>query len=267
MDSIGQGLEKKLGLKQAGLGIFILRSLLMVVGVCGCAHSIDFRSNHFASPVVSDKQWGGHAAAVGGGVTRVTLSNDTTTNPPTRDKVSINEDVNVTDFLLLNLVSFDASLNVLNGVDLFVDGVYSGVRYQFLNAGAGNDLWVGALHGGYANYTKTTTQSSSASSEVKTMAEVTSSQAGLSLGYKFANVVPYFSYILEEHSVSSKVQNSYGSFGPYIDGGKHYYYSLGFSSFEPGLKYAVEISLIDIYWQRSEHRQQTSSAFKLGYQW
>lgn len=244
---------------------FLLASLIGLL-LSACSHTVDFRANHFAVPVVADEQWGGQTALVGTGVTKVTLVNDVTTDPPQRNSVRINEDVNIVDLTGLNLLSFDFGLHVWRGIELFVEGSYLGARYQFLNHGKGENVWVGAVQGSYASRgQKTSATNSGVTSSAES--EITSTQAGISLGYKLHRVVPYFSYVHEAHEVSTKVINGNGSYGPYADNGTHGYYSLGLSSHERGFHYAIEYSLIDISWVRGDRSSQNALGLKMGYAW
>lgn len=242
--------------------LFLVLPLLLTA----CTHTINFRASHFATPVVADKQWGGHIAAVGSGVTKVTVVNDVTTNPPARTSVDVNKDASVADMLGVTFFSLDASLHIWNGTEIYLDGPLLGFRYQFLNHGAGENVWVGALQGAYAQRT-VSTSSTNSNIESKADSKVTTSQAGISLGYKVSQIVPYFSFIYEAHEVTTNVTNGNGSFGPYPDKGNHQYYSLGLSSYERGFTYAVEYNMITISWDRSENAYQNAVGAKLGYAW
>ncbi len=246
-----------------------MRSLwlgLLLLSSVSCTHTIDFRTSHFASPVVGDEQWSGHLAAVGSGVTKITVVNDIETNPPTRSALEVNKDVNVADLIGASNVSADFSLNVWREFDIFLDGSLAGIRYQFLNHGKQDRVWVGALHGAFAQRT-TSTSSTKSGIESKAESKVTTSQAGISLGYKFAAVVPYFSYILESHEVSTNVTNGGGKFGPFEDKGTHYNYSIGLSSHHRGISYAIEYNMIEISWDRAERAYQNSAGAKIGFAW
>lgn len=241
----------------------LVLSLLLLTS---CTHTINFRASHFATPVVAEQQWSGHVAGVGSGVTKITVVNDITTNPPLRNSVEINKDTDVADMLGISYLSLDASLHIWNGTEIYLDGSLVGLRYQFLNHGKGEGLWVGALQGAFGERS-VSTSSTSSGIESKADSKVTTSQAGISLGYKVKQVVPYFSYIYEAHEVSTKVVNGGGSFGPYADKGNHQYYSLGISSHERGFTYAVEYNLIAISWENSESTSQSTVGAKLGYAW
>lgn len=241
---------------------FLGLSFLLV----SCTHTIDFRTTHFASPVVGEKQWSGHVAAVGSGVTKVTVVNDIASNPPARNSVEINKNVSVADMMGLNNLSLDASLNVWQGLDLFLDGSLGGFRYQFLNHGAADQVWVGAVHGAYASRT-VSTSSTTSGVESKAESNVLTTQAGISLGYKVHFVVPYISYIHEAHEVSTTVTNGSGTFGSFPDKGTHQYYSVGLASHQRGLSFALEYNMIDISWDRAEKSYQNSAGAKIGFSW
>lgn len=231
-----------------------------------CSHTIDFRASHFAVPVTEEQAWSGHAAAVATGVTKITVVNDMTSNPPGRTGTTVNKDVNVTDLLGVSNISVDASLHVWRGLELFLDGSLAGARFQFLNHGAKDHVWVGAVHGAYAERTSSSSSTSSGV-ESKASCKVKTSQAGISVGYKFNAIVPYFAYIHEAHEVSTTVTNGHGSFGPYPDLGAHDYYSIGLTSHGRGLRYAIEYSMIQIDWDRSDRAYQNAVGAKVGFAW
>lgn len=217
-------------------------------------------------PVIAERQWGGHVAAVGTGLTKVTLINDIESNPPARTTLKVNEDVNVGDVLLINNLGLDAGLSVWQGVELFLDGSMGGFRWQFLNHGANENVWVGAIHGAYGERTASTSSTNSGV-ESKATSKVKTSQAGISLGYKFRALVPYFSYIHEAAEVSTDVTNGAGHFGAYADNGTHENYSLGLSSFHQGFRYAIEYNVIHISWDRAARAYQNAAGVKLGFSW
>ncbi|WP_415061853.1 hypothetical protein [Bdellovibrio sp.] len=236
----------------------------LLILLSACSHTINFRASHFAAPVVSEKQWGGHVALVGTAVTKVTVVNDITSNPPSRNTLTINEDVDAADLLLVRNIGLDASLSLYRGLDLYLDNSLLGVRFQFLNHGAGPNNWVASLLGSYGERETSTTQDPGGTAKSK----VISSQAGISLGYTLEYIVPYFSYIHEAHEVTTDVTNNSGNFGPYKDKGTHQYYSIGIASHGKGLVYGVEYSRLNISWDRSSKAEpQDALGMKLGFAW
>lgn len=147
------------------------------------------------------------------------------------------------------------------------DQLSIGARFQFLNHGAGPDTWVASIQGAIGQREdSTTTGNSSSTSEAKSKIKTT--QAGISLGYKLAHIVPYISYIHESHEVKTDVTNSHGSFGPYDDKGTHQYYSIGVASHGRGLTYGIEYNRINIDWERAEStKPQDALGLKLGFAW
>ncbi|UXR64592.1 hypothetical protein EZJ49_16130 [Bdellovibrio bacteriovorus] len=244
---------------------------LSLLSLSACSHSISLRASHFNMPVVVNEQWQGHAAIVMASETRVTLVNDINANPPLRDKVLINNDVDASDFVAgANNVGFDASLSVFKGLELYVENFLWGARFQFLNHGTQNRVWVGSIMGAYGTKSETTTDEFSVGSnttDAKAKSDITTSQAGISLGYKYEYVVPYFSYIYEAHNVKTNITSTNGTFGPYKDDGIHGYYSLGLSTHQKGFRAAIEYSHIDIKWDRSDRETQEAFGLKLGYAW
>ena len=232
-----------------------------------CSHTIEFRASHFATPVVSASPWQGQVSLVSAGYTKVSVINDITVSPPSRSAPRINESISPSDLLLVGVLGVDLSLSVLSGLDFYIENSLFGIRYQILNSGDHENVWVGAIHGAYGEKQKTT---STLQSNIESSAEskVISSQAGVSLGYRFSRIVPYFSYIHELNQVSTAVKNAGGTFGPYDDEGKHSYYSFGVSSPpERGLSYAIEYNMIDISWDRAERAYQNAIGVRLGYRW
>nr|WP_295905387.1 hypothetical protein [uncultured Bdellovibrio sp.] len=239
----------------------------LLVLVSGCSHTINFRASHFAVPVTGENQWSGHIAGVGSAVTKITVVNDITSNPPTRSSLKVNEDVDVGDLMMINNIGVDASLTVFKATDITLDNSLFGLRYQFLNHGAGPQNWVASIQGAYGERTTSKSQDSG-SSESKAESKVKTAQAGLSLGYKLEKIVPYISYIYESNEVKTDVTNPHGSFGPYNDKGIHQYYSIGLTSYGKGIVYGIEYSRLSIDWDRANNIEgQDAMAVKLGFAW
>ena len=164
----------------------------------------------------------------------------------------------------LGHLGVDAHLAVFQATEVFMDSNLLGLRYQFLNHGAEADTWVASLHGAFSNNRSVETSNSSG---VHTKSEVTTSQVGVSLGYKTQGIVPYFSYIYETHEVSTAVTNTAGNFGPYKDNGVHQYYVLGLSNYGKGFSFGVEYNHLQIKWDRASELPQDTLAFKFGGAW
>lgn len=249
-------------MKYLGL-IFLLGTL------SACTHTIKFRASHFAVPITGERQWNGKAAIVGSSVTKVTLVNDITTNPPVRNTIRINDNLDVEDVAfagIFDAVGFDASLSIINSVDAYLDNTLLGLRWQFLNHGNNSDAWVASIQGAMGNRDSTDSYSSSGN-EASAKSKIKTTQAGLSLGHKFGTVAPYISYIHENHSVSTSVDNNSGSYN-YDDSGVHTYYSLGVTSTAPtGFTFAVEYSHILIDWDRADLAKQDALAARVGFAW
>jgi hypothetical protein len=240
--------------------------LLPLLVLSACTHTINLRANHFATPIVGDNQWSGHVAMVGTASTSVTVINDITSNPPSRTTLVINKDITAADLFLINNLGIDASLSVAKSLELYVDSSLLGLRWQLLNHGASTDAWAMAVQGGLGSSSKTTAEGtnpvSSATSKVST------TQAGLSIGYKTAQVVPYISYVHETYEIATSVTNSGGSFGPYTDKGAHDYYSVGISTHGKGFRGAIEYSMININWDRAtQQNYQNAVGVKVGGAW
>lgn len=231
-----------------------------------CTHTIEFRTSHFASPVTGENQWNGQIAGVASATTKVTVINDITANPPTRNSVEVNKSVDVGDVFLVNNIGFDASLSILRSLDIYVDSSLYGLRWQFLNHGSDVDVWVGAIQGAYGERSDSTSNSDSGVTS-KADSKIKTTQAGISLGYKLASIVPYVSYIQENNEISTSVTNGGGNFGPYVDKGSHRNFSVGLSSHGRGILYAIEYNMINITWERAEDAYQNAAGLKLGFAW
>ncbi|WP_413560189.1 hypothetical protein [Bdellovibrio sp. HCB209] len=241
--------------------------LLAAVLFTGCTHTINFRSSHFASPLVEDQAGGGHVAAVGTAATKVTVVNNTGTNPPSVEPILINADVNTEDLFLINNVGLDGRITVWKGLELFFDNSLLGARVQILNHGATANNWVAAIHGAFGNREVSDTNNYGSSSD-ESKSKVDTKQAGISVGYRYEKVAPYFSYINESHNVSTTVKNNYGSFGPYESKGNHQYFSLGLTSVGSGFRYGIEYNKIIIDWEKAQHiENQDAIALKAGIAW
>lgn len=244
--------------------IFLLALLILFTS---CSHTLEFRASHFATPVASSHPWQGLVSLVSAGNTKVTVINDITTNPPGRSRLAINESVSPSELLLVGHLGIDLSLGVLTGLDLFIENSLLGVRYQILNPGDQEDVWVGAIHGAFGEKNQSTVKSQS-NNESSAESKIITAQAGVSLGYRFSEWIPYFSYIHELNQVSTKVKNPNGTFGPYDDEGKHSYYSFGVTSPpQRGFSYAIEYNMIDISWDRADRAYQNAIGARLGYRW
>lgn len=233
-----------------------------------CSHTINLRSNHFASPVVADNQWSGHMAGAATGVTTITVVNNYTTNPPDRTSVEVNKDLDAASLLLLTNIGFDASISLVKSLELYLDSSLYGLRWQFLNHGATTDSVVASIQGAYGTKSKTSSESDAnnvVTAEAKS--DVTTTQYGGSIGYRFAKIAPYVSYIHETHSVKTTVTNNGTTFGPYDDKGVHDYYSIGMTTVGPGLSLALEYSMININWDRASKAYQNAVGAKLGFAW
>lgn len=243
--------------------VFALSCLLL----SSCSHSIKFANNHFAVPVTSENTGSGHISAAATGVTEVKVLNDMTSNPPRRERVIINEGVDGKVPLLLNSLGVNGSLGIIPSLEVLYNAGTWGLRWQFLNHGVTPDQWVAAFQVGYG----TNEQSSSVSGSTGTdsaKSEVKSRQAALSVGYRFAELVPYMSYVLNAHEVKTQVQDAGGlSFGPYEDKGDHQSISWGVTSYKKGVDYGFEATLTKIDWQRSVEMGQFSVGGKIGYAW
>ncbi len=241
--------------------------LLCLCFLMGCTHTIRMRSSHFNTPITSEKLFGGHFGAVGATPTTVTLINDITTNPPLRSEVKVNEDLKVSDLLLISNIGYDFSLGIGHSVELTASDSEYGVKWQFLNPGAKAGSVVGAVRAGLGSKTATTS-TTSGDVECRASSSITLEQGGISFGYMVKeSFVPYISYVNDSISVTTNVTNGFGAFNDYKDKGIHSITSLGFANGSPGFDYAIEYNMIDIKWDRADRKYQNSVGFKLGARW
>lgn len=236
------------------------------LGLCSCSHNLKFANNHFVVPVTAENSWNGHISAAATGVTNVTVINDITTNPPVRNKVLINEEVNASDALFLNNFGVNGSLSLLPSLEAYVSMGTWGLRWQFLNHGMTRDQWVAAVQVGYGSKEQSTNISGNSGYDTA-KSEIKTKEAGISVGYRMLDIVPYGSYVYNAHDVKTTVEDAGASFGPYDDHGVHQSISLGLTSYRRGIDYGAEVSMTQIEWDRSDVSGQLSLGGKIGYAW
>lgn len=250
----------------------VLFILLSGLALSACSHQkIDLRTNHFTTPTVADKAWSGHLELVATPQTRVTLTQDASTNPPKRDNVKINEDLAPVDALFpFKNLSLDAGISVSKGLELTLNGSVLGLKYQFLNHGHENK-WVASAFlgaGSHSQDTNNSTDPNNTNGVITTEADIKTMRAALSFGYRHRYLTPYFSLLGEKHEVDSKIKNSHGTFDSLKDKGQHYSASLGISNSRKGLSFAAEYSLLMIDWERAEEKPlQSALGIRLGLAW
>ena len=239
--------------------IFVLAALLVGCGT----HTIDFKATHFVTPLAGQETWQGHIAGVApSAVTEVTLINDIKTNPPSRNTVNFNQDLDIGDILIFTHLGADAALTVSKGWDIVLDDSVFNLKYQFLNQEAQPHSWVASVQGGMGTYKKNTTdQTAEAKSNIKT------TSAAFSVGYALEKAVPYISVLRQWHDVSTNVTNSNGSFGPFDDKGVHDSLAIGATSRERGFLWSIEYNFITMKWDRPAQGYHEVLGFRLGYAW
>lgn len=246
-----------------------LNKLLFAMGslfLCSCSHSLKFVNNHFAVPITAENTWGGHVSATAAGVTSVTVVNDITSEPPRRDEVLINTDISADNAVVFWTLGLNGSLGLFPSVEVFYNMGTWGLRWQFLNHGLTPDQWVAATQVGYSSNEQSTTVSGNSGSD-SAKSEIKSKQAAISVGYRFAEVVPYMSYVYNAHDVTTNVRNAGGAFGPYEDKGVHQSLSWGVTSYKRGLDFGAEATLTKIDWDRSSESGKFTIGGKMGYAW
>lgn len=244
---------------QGSLFLFVLLVLV------GCGHTLEFRNNTFFSPVTGNRSWAGNVNNAFTSATPVTVINDITTSPPTRSAVTFED---TTDSIpILDLLNLDPNvqLTLLPSLDIFSGPTSYGIRWQFLGNGPQTGL-VAAVQVGTNDRTDSTVKTSQGT-QAKSSAKIATSESGLSVGYQFASVAAYVSYVKDFHTVKTTVNNSASSFGPYTDKGEHSITSIGLNKTTTGFYYGIEYSLIQVVWNSTQKDQQYSSGVRLGFAW
>lgn len=248
--------------------------LFFTIFLNACTHTVSFRDSHFATPIVSSKQWSGNFTADFYGKTNVTLISNTSTNPPTRGTIGVNKDITFTDLLFLSNIGYSFYISPYEGLDFFSESPLWGFQWQFLNHKASEHQWIGSLRGAYGTWTSSSSSSDSTNGTIKSESNVISAYAGISLGYKVnSKFIPYYSFVHEVHDTTSKITNQYGVFPNYLDHGVHGIQSIGITSEGPGLIYTLEYSMIQIQWTQTVDSGSTTDSYqntygmKIGYGW
>lgn len=251
---------KSLRLSHKSIFIPLALGLLFLTS---CSHTIHLRASHFAVPVVANKTFSPRFDIVGTPTTKVTLVDDITTNPPTRTHIKINDDsADIAEMLFVNQLSLDGGMSLLGGTEVFFDGGLLGLRWQFLNHNANINKWVSSIHGAYGgSKLSRSINMDEATTDRKT------NQVGLSIGYQNAVFTPYLSYIYEKNETKTDVRNTYGTFGPYEDKGIHQYVAIGIAKTSPGFSIALELNLVDAFWNKTDRQSQLAGAARIGYHW
>lgn len=223
------------------------------------------------TPTVPDEIWSGHLELVATPQSRITLTEDSSTSPPKRDNVKINEDLDFVDVIFpYKNLSLDAGLSVAKGLEIALNGSVFGLKYQFLNHGQENK-WVASGFigaGGHSQDSNRTSDPNNTNGVITTEAEIKTLRIALSLGYRYRYLTPYLSLLSEKHEVDSKITNSHGIFENLKDKGQHHAASIGVSTSKRGLSFAAEYSLLMIDWERAEEKPvQSAFGVRMGASW
>jgi hypothetical protein len=125
-----------------------------------------------------------------------------------------------------------------------------------------------SLQAGYSSGSQGTSYGQETSSS-KAESKVDRTQAGLSVGYRSSKAfLPYLSYLHESYDVTTTIENTNGSFGPYKDKGNHQFLAIGIMTDNTAFMAALEYNLILIDWERAaEAETQNLLAFRSGFAW
>lgn len=239
-----------------------LQFILLLVLTSSCAQIMRTPTNHFMTPFVQKDRWNGEINAIFSNNTNITLVNDITTNPPSRTASMINTGYGLADLFLPITPNGNVSLTVFPQIALFCDVAICGIKWQVIGDQSGS--WPVAIQ---ANTGSKTTSLSSSTNNSTAESKMTSNLAGISIGYRTQSFgVPYFSFIYEDHAATTRVQNSFGTFN-YTDAGYHRNYSFGIAKESDGLSASLEVTGIEILWNRAQPAWQSSTGVSLGYRW
>lgn len=252
---MGKSLRNKAGNK---IALLVLLASGLIVS--GCTHSIEMNSAHFITPMTNDNQWGGMVALSGAKPTTVMLVEGIGSNPPVRNGVKINDDINSTELILLEYLDVDLKLSVYPSVEVTVDSEVVGVKWQFLNHRQ-SDTVLASLLVGYGSRSK---ESSTGTAKAKT--ELQTTRTGVSVGYGFAEWAPYASFVYDQHKTKTEVNNNSGKFN-YDDKGTHQNISIGVSTRGQALAAALEFNHVMLDWDGAKKTSQDGIGIQLGYQW
>lgn len=248
----------------------IIGLLLSTVYLAACSHTVDFRSSRFAVPHVKENQWQGSVTFGVADSTKITLISDRESNPPGRT-ISVNQDVSY-ESLIETLFTFDKygilfDITLFPQVEFFGDdqGLY-GLRWQFLGNGSATNVFVASLQGGIGSFTESTGSELDATPDLA-KSDISTTETGLSVGYKWDKAIGYVSYLQDKHTAKSTVTNTHGTFGSYTDKGNHNIISVGISSHSSAFMFGVEYNLLDIAWNGLPSEKQESFGFRAGYSW
>lgn len=226
-----------------------------------CTHTIDIRSSHFLTPKTGDEQWSGSVSFSGSQPTKITLVDDISANPPVQDPININKNLSVSDIFIFTSMDLNFNISVYPSLELLINTSTYGLKWQFLNHGSSSDAWVASIMGAMGS--STSSQTSNADRSESTL---NTSRYGVSVGHTFNYVLPYVSYINEQHKTTTQVNNSHGRFGDYKNTGRHEYLTVGLSTAKTGFKAALEYNMINILWDDVKGYQNTVGLL-LGFEW
>lgn len=250
----------------------ILLAILALLTLNACSHSLSFRGNHFATPIVSDHRWGGLAAASFFGSHPVTLVSDIYATSPNGTPRPGQKDLEVEDMFGLNSFGVNLELNPMKGLAIYSTFTTTGVKWQFLN-NSGTDGWVAAIQGGVTGLSKSESMSYSSGGGPTNTASVESSARGTqfagSFGYQVKGMVPYVSVLTEDLRSETNLTNSHGTW-QFKSNGRHNFYSVGLTSTRHwklrGFHVGIEYSLVDMKWESRTHSGH-SFGFNIGGNW
>ncbi len=245
-----------------------IKYLIVLICFTSCAHVIEFRSSHFLTPTVSDQQWGGSFSLSAATPSKVRVVDNISGNPPVVGNVVVNDDITISDALLLGKLGMDFNLSLFPSLEAYLTGSTYGLKWQFMNHAKYDHNWVGSLMVGLGGRSISDSIEQSGQPEEKVTSKVSTQKVGLSLGYaKSKSFTPYVSYVHEQHKVKTEVDNSHGHFGPYENEGQHDYATIGLSTKYDGILAAIEYNFIFLDWKDAEYKKHNTIGLLFGIQW
>lgn len=254
----------------------IFLSILFLLLFPACASVVRLPISTGQVPEVSGELWGGRVGLDLSNATPVTVINDITTSPVTRNeiKVGANDDIISSALGLDSLAGsrFELALGLLKRLEIYYTNSF-GARYMFWGE-PGKVGWRGtAFLGYYAGTNTSSTTLSSTTYEVKT--QTSGGEYGVSLGKRFSDKsLGYLTLASRGGDTNIRILQNSVQTETYKDRFSHYISTLGFMFGSTWfLKLEASMSFID--WKASDSTgaalndsgNDFGGTFGFGYRW
>lgn len=250
--------------------ILILSCLLLA----NCATVIRLPSSTGQTPVVGGELGKGKVGIDLSASIPITIINDITTTPPTRNTVRVGED----DNLIGSAIGIDAiggsrtelSIGLLERMDIYYTGAF-GVRYMIFGQPQGLG-WRATLFGGMVSYGET---DSSDSNTISANTKISAYEFGTSIGKQWhENRLVYLTLASRGGDADITVDNNGTTTGDYQDEFDHYMATVGLL-FGQSWFLKVEVSANHIEWRGetnsggtiSDSNVEYGTTVGLGFRW